>query len=179
MLASVAQAATVQWDGEADDGRWSNPRNWSGDVLPQSGDAVVIERARVSYDVDKDNGNLPEALDIFQLGNTDLIITDLHMTMLDGIELTKMIRTATDSAGRFMPIILLTAHTERSHIVAARDAGVTEICAKPFTPLDLHVRITACVNKPRDFVRSDTFRGPDRRRCKGVDVEEERREVKG
>lgn len=118
-----------------------------------------------------------EALDVFQLGATDLIITDLHMTMLDGVELTKMIRSAPDSAGRFTPIILMTAFAEKSRILEARDAGVTEICAKPFTPIDLHRKIVNCINHPRRFVRSNTFIGPDRRRLKGLECEVERRAI--
>ena len=41
-----ARAATVTWDDEAGDGHWETARNWSGDVLPQPGDNVVITTPR-------------------------------------------------------------------------------------------------------------------------------------
>ncbi|WP_375283852.1 response regulator [Marinicauda pacifica] len=105
-----------------------------------------------------------EAIDIARNDSIDLIILDYQMDMLDGLEFTRMLRTAADSHNRFVPIILLTAYTERSRILSARDAGVTEICAKPINASELWRKIAACVNEPRPFVRTKTFFGPDRRR---------------
>jgi hypothetical protein len=48
--------------------------------------------------------------------------------------------------------------------MAARDAGVTEILAKPITAQNLMLRIAEVVDKPRAFVRCETYFGPDRRR---------------
>lgn len=105
-----------------------------------------------------------EAFDIVRHEPIDLIIVDYQMPFLDGLEFTRMVRTGDDSRNPFVPIILLTAHTERSRILAARDAGVTEICAKPINAQQLWTKIAAVVNKPRPFVRSAGFFGPDRRR---------------
>ncbi len=46
----------------------------------------------------------------------------------------------------------------------ARDAGVTEFLVKPFTAHDLARRIAHVINKPRDFIETQDFFGPDRRR---------------
>lgn len=105
-----------------------------------------------------------EAIDIARNDTIDLIVLDYQMDMLDGLEFTRMVRTAADSHNRYVPIILLTAYTERSRIMSARDAGVTEICAKPINASELWRKIAACVNEPRPFVRTKTFFGPDRRR---------------
>ena len=40
-----ADPGTATWDGEGGDGLWSNPLNWSGDTLPQSGDDIIISGA--------------------------------------------------------------------------------------------------------------------------------------
>ncbi|XBQ16256.1 MAG: response regulator [Oceanicaulis sp.] len=108
-----------------------------------------------------------EAFDIARNEAIDFIIVDYQMPLLDGLEFTRMVRTAKDTRNPFIPIILLTAHTERSRIFAARDAGVTEICAKPITAKQLWMKIAAVVNNPRPFVRAPGFFGPDRRRKDG------------
>jgi DNA-binding response OmpR family regulator len=63
-----------------------------------------------------------------------------------------------------VPIIMITGHTERYRVEAARDAGVTEFLAKPVTAHNLFARITEILERPRAFVRCDRYFGPDRRR---------------
>jgi two-component system chemotaxis response regulator CheY len=105
-----------------------------------------------------------EAFDIVRHEPIDLIIVDFQMPILDGLEFTQMVRNGGDIRNPYIPIILLTAHTERSRILAARDAGVTEICAKPVTAHQMWTKLAAVVNKPRPFVRCKGYFGPDRRR---------------
>jgi CheY-like chemotaxis protein len=94
----------------------------------------------------------------------DFVLSDLNMKPVDGLEFTRRVRTAPDSPCPFVPIIMITGHTERNWIEAARDAGVTEVLAKPVTPAGLYGRIAEIVERPRPFVRCHTFSGPDRRR---------------
>lgn len=105
-----------------------------------------------------------EAFDLTQTELIDVIIADLQMPILDGLEFTQLVRTGQDSRNPFVPIILLTAHTERSRIFAARDIGVTEICAKPINAKQLYQKLAAVINSPRPFVRAKSYFGPDRRR---------------
>jgi CheY-like chemotaxis protein len=94
----------------------------------------------------------------------DFILTDLSMKPVDGIDFTRNVRSAQESPNPYIPIIMVTGHTERPRIMAARDAGVTEILAKPITAQNLMLRIAEVVDKPRAFVRCDNYFGPDRRR---------------
>lgn len=94
----------------------------------------------------------------------DIVITDYQMEVLDGIEFVKLLRNSSDSPNRYVPIIMLTAHSERSHVVAARDAGANEFCCKPVTALELRRKVVAIVDKPRPFIKTSTYFGPDRRR---------------
>lgn len=94
----------------------------------------------------------------------DLIFTDMRMDPIDGIEFTHMLRTAPDSPAPFIPIIMMTGYCERSHVTAARDAGVTEFLAKPITARAIWERVIECVDRPRPFVRCKSYTGPDRRR---------------
>jgi DNA-binding response OmpR family regulator len=61
---------------------------------------------------------------------------------------------------------MATGNTEPRLIAEARDAGVTEVIGKPFTAKALYSRIDGAIQRPRPFVRSETFFGPDRRRHK-------------
>jgi DNA-binding response OmpR family regulator len=63
-----------------------------------------------------------------------------------------------------VPIIICTGHAEIEHIREARDAGASEILRKPITVRNLYERIRSIVEKPRPFIRSDDYHGPDRRR---------------
>lgn len=94
----------------------------------------------------------------------DLIICDLMMTPIDGIEFVQMVRNAQDSPDRYVPIIMLTGHTELHRVAEARDAGVHEFLAKPISADILYERVTGVIENPRPFVRSKSYFGPDRRR---------------
>jgi CheY-like chemotaxis protein len=104
------------------------------------------------------------ALDVLREKKCDLVLSDLAMKPMDGLEFSRAVRIGKDSPNRFLPIIMITGHTDRHHIMAARDAGVTEIMAKPITPASLFSRVAEIVERPRAFVRTETYFGPDRRR---------------
>ena len=59
---------------------------------------------------------------------------------------------------------MLTARADKHSVHAARDAGVTEFLAKPFSAKTLSTRIIAIVDNPRSFVENPSYAGPDRRR---------------
>ena len=94
----------------------------------------------------------------------DLILTDLSMTPIDGIAFTRAVRSAEDSPNPYVPIIMVTGHTARHRVEAARDAGVTEFLAKPVTVQNLLLRVLEIVERPRAYVRCSGYFGPDRRR---------------
>jgi len=86
------------------------------------------------------------------------------MEVLDGIDFIKLVRGSSDSANRYVPIIMLTAHSERSRVMAARDAGANEFCCKPVTAQELYRKVQAIVDYPRPFIKTPSYFGPDRRR---------------
>jgi two-component system, chemotaxis family, chemotaxis protein CheY len=105
-----------------------------------------------------------EAFDLFRSASIDIIVLDYQMNLLDGNDFVRLVRTGSDSPNPYVPIIMLTAYSERSRVEAARDAGVTEFCCKPVTPTELYRKVMAVINHPRPFVRSPVYSGPDRRR---------------
>lgn len=105
-----------------------------------------------------------EAMEIVRDWRPDVIILDLMMEHLDGIEFTRMVRTGSDSPHPFVPIIMMTGHADRSRVIEARDAGVNEFVAKPLTARALIDRMRSVIDNDRPFIKSSTYTGPDRRR---------------
>lgn len=107
-----------------------------------------------------------EALQILREWPADLAIVDFQMQPLDGVEFTHMVRNSADSRDPYLPIIMMTGFAERSRVVEARDAGVTEFVVKPVTARSIIDRINAVIFHPRPFIRTDDYFGPMRR---GID----------
>ena len=107
-----------------------------------------------------------EALEILRDWSCDVIILDIVMETLDGIDLTRLLRTSSDSPAPFIPIIMLSGHSDRSKVLAARDAGVNEFIAKPLAANALIQRLQSILANDRAWVKSPGFTGPDRRRRK-------------
>jgi CheY-like chemotaxis protein len=103
-------------------------------------------------------------LEAFTHYSPDLVLTDWAMPIFDGLELTQMIRQPNANTNPYVPIIMLTGHSEKKRVVAARDAGVTEFLAKPISAKSLYGRIFNVVANPRPFIKTNTYFGPDRRR---------------
>jgi len=103
-------------------------------------------------------------LEAFNQFTPDIVIMDWAMPIFDGLEFARMIRQPDTNASPFTPIIMLTGHSERKRVTAARDAGVTEFMVKPISAKGLHQRILNVIANPRRFIRTKTYFGPDRRR---------------
>jgi len=74
------------------------------------------------------------------------------------------VRTDPESPDQFVPIIMLSGHTEKARVMQARDAGITEFMAKPIAARALYARMVAVIEHPRTFVKTASYFGPDRRR---------------
>lgn len=112
-----------------------------------------------------------QGVEILRAESVDLMILDWKMKPVDGISLVRMLRDPARSPNPYLPVIMLTAYAEPSKVHEARDAGVTEFMAKPFSSDALFRRIQVIINRPRSFVRTKQFFGPDRRRIVKPDYE--------
>ncbi|MGB0720444.1 MAG: response regulator, partial [Bdellovibrionales bacterium] len=106
--------------------------------------------------------NGQEGFEVFKKEHPDLVITDWQMEPVNGLEMTKLIRTDPQSPDPFVPILVMTGYSSRIRVETARDHGMTEFIVKPFSSKDLYMRIKQIIEKPRQFVDADTFFGPDR-----------------
>ena len=105
-----------------------------------------------------------DAMEALRRWPADLAVVDFQMEPVDGEAFTRNVRTAPDTPNPYLPIIMLTGHSEMSRVTEARDAGVNEFIVKPLTAKVLVDRINACIYRQRPFIRCETYFGPDRRR---------------
>ncbi len=87
--------------------------------------------------------NGKEAMEIIQKEELDIIISDVMMPVMDGLELTKKIKA--DPNFQHLPIILLTAKTQEEDRAEALQIGADSYVTKPFKLSDLELRINNIV----------------------------------
>lgn len=104
-----------------------------------------------------------EAQELAKTKTFDLIISDVQMPEIDGIEFINWLRREAPENNRYVPVILVTGHTRTTDIFRTRDAGANFTVAKPITPKVLLERIFWVAREERAFIECDSYVGPDRR----------------
>lgn len=98
------------------------------------------------------------------VSNIDIVLTNWDMSPVDGLMLLRWIRRHKDSPDRFVPVVMITAYSEFVRVREAREMGVTDMLTKPFTINNIGEKLTNVIEKPRQFVHTKAYFGPDRRR---------------
>lgn len=89
----------------------------------------IMDKLGASYDL-AENGQI--AFEMFEANTYDLIITDIAMPIMDGIELTKQIRHHHMSEKAGIPVIGFTGYIDENNLSQFRAAGMNDILPKPF-----------------------------------------------
>lgn len=79
-----------------------------------------------------------EALDVFHTVAPDLVLLDLMLPGMDGIQICRLIRRESD-----VPIVMLTARSDTADVVSGLEAGADDYVPKPFKPKELVARVRA------------------------------------
>ncbi|MBX7249622.1 MAG: response regulator [Caulobacteraceae bacterium] len=108
--------------------------------------------------------NGAEALQKMRTQPIDIVIADLAMEPVDGIELVRLLRNAPDSPNQMVPVIMVTGHSTERRVKEARDVGANEFLGKPVTARGVLERIQEVIDHARPYVRCESYFGPDRRR---------------
>jgi len=135
-----------------------------GNILRATNGAEAIEILRT---VSKD----PNAAGASRI---DAVLSDWVMHPVDGAMLLRWVRRHKESPNRFLPFIMLTAHSDPARVQLARDLGVTEFLTKPFSAQSVAVHLIAALKDKRRYVKYRNFFGPDRRRRESLSPEERR-----
>ncbi len=83
-----------------------------------------------------------EALDRFPWARPDLVVLDLMLPEIDGLEVCRRLRRESD-----VPIIMLTARDEEADELVGLEAGADDYVAKPFSPRTLLARVRAVLRR--------------------------------
>ena len=86
-----------------------------------------------------------EALAAIAAKAPDLLVLDLMLPQVDGLEVCRLVRANETTAG--MPIIMLTARAEESERIVGLELGADDYLAKPFSPNELVARVRALLRR--------------------------------
>ena len=108
---------------------------------PNIAEVVSLYLRRAGYMVQViDNGR--KALETLKMEIPDLIILDLMLPEVDGIEITRWIRDKSDT-----PIIMLTSRRSETDRIAGLELGADDYVVKPFSPQELVSRVRAVLRR--------------------------------
>ncbi len=77
-------------------------------------------------------GNGAEALGVLKENQVDLILCDINMPVMDGLEFIKQLPGVANAKG--VPVVMITTEGSESHVVQALSCGARGYIRKPFTP---------------------------------------------
>ena len=97
---------------------------------------------REGYDVDV-SADGPGTLEAAQAGGIDLIVLDIGLPRLDGLEVCRRLR----SDGQTVPVLILTARADEVDTVIGLDAGADDYVTKPFRLAELLARVRALLRR--------------------------------
>lgn len=110
-----------------------------------------------------------------KIGNSspDLVILDLMLPEIDGIELCRKLKS--DPLTQRIPVIMVTAKGEESDVVLGLGVGADDYVTKPFSPKELVARVKAVLRRSGERVETESS---DRIARDGVIIDVKRHEVK-
>jgi DNA-binding response OmpR family regulator len=109
-----------------------------------------------------------QALETAHRMHPDLIILDLMLPKIDGLDVCRILRQETD-----IPIIMLTAKTTEEDKLLGLDLGADDYISKPFSPRELMARLRAVLRRSAEKKHA----GPERIECDNLVVDFSRRQV--
>ncbi len=108
---------------------------------------------------------------LFQAESPDIVLLDLKMPKLSGLEVLQEIRARSQ-----VPVILLTGVGDEDTVVQALKNGADDYVTKPFRPRELRARAEAVLRRTRGASNTDT-KGPSLLTCGEITIDRRTREV--
>lgn len=118
-------------------------------VLVVDDDPVILKLLTVNFELEDylvcTASQGAEALDVARERRPDIIVSDIMMPVMSGLELVARLRADPELAA--IPVILLSAKAQAADIRAGLDAGAADYITKPFEPVDLVRRVEAALGR--------------------------------
>jgi two-component system phosphate regulon response regulator PhoB len=112
------------------------------------------------------------ALEVIRESNPDLILLDLMLPGMNGLEICRVIKE--NAQTKHIPIVMLTAKGEEADIVAGLEIGAEDYITKPFSPRVLLARMRAVLRRKASVESGKN----DMIRIQGIEIDPGRREVR-
>ena len=109
-------------------------------------------------------GHMEDVRKAFGTGNPDLLVADATGADSETFKVVHAIRHSLLGANPFLAIIVTAFNPTKPLLARVTNCGGDALLVKPLAPKQLHERITALVEGPRNFVVTSDFIGPDRRK---------------
>lgn len=103
------------------------------------------------------------ALEAIRTCDPDIMFIDWDMPVLNGMEVTRIVRSPGVFPRPNIPIVMLTGRADRSAVAAALRMGVHEYLVKPTSPKALRDRLMSIVARPRKMIKVGDFYVPEPR----------------
>jgi two-component system, chemotaxis family, chemotaxis protein CheY len=94
--------------------------------------ARALQQGGVSIGQILEAGNGAEALDILRQQRVDLVLSDINMPVMDGLEFVRQLQSVENARG--IPVVMITTEGSESHVMQAISCGARGYIRKPFTP---------------------------------------------
>lgn len=111
---------------------------------PDIAELIVRYLQKAEFGVDR-VANGRDALEAIGVRTPDLVILDLMLPQMTGLEVCRRLRT--DARTAAVPVIMLTARAEESDRIVGLDVGADDYVAKPFSPGELVARVRALLRR--------------------------------
>ncbi len=119
--------------------------------------------------------SVADALAVANENEINLIVANDELEDGTGYDFVRSLRRSKNELNAYAPVIMVSGHTKRRNVMAARDCGANFFVAKPLSPQVLLERVVWVSKEARPFVDTGNYLGPDRRFGKKPDHAKRRR----
>lgn len=145
-------------------------------ILVVDDEAAILEL--ISYTLRKEGYQVVAAADgttafsLFQSERPDLVVLDVMLPGLDGLEVCRLIRRVSKT-----PILMLTAKKAEVDRVVGLEIGADDYVTKPFSPRELSARVKSLLRR-QNWAKESADPAPDVIRFRELEIDEQTREVR-
>jgi len=107
--------------------------------------ARALQQGGVSIAEILEAGNGAEALDVVRSHKVDLVLSDINMPVMDGLEFVRQLQAVENAKG--VPVVMITTEGSESHVMEAISCGARGYIRKPFTPDQMKQHVLSLLQK--------------------------------
>jgi two-component system, chemotaxis family, chemotaxis protein CheY len=101
--------------------------------------ARCIKETQIAIDKLLEAGDGEEALNVLRGGDVDVLLTDINMPKMNGLELLKAVKS--DDSLKHIPVLVISTEGRADTVIEAANLGASGYVKKPFTPTDIQAKL--------------------------------------